>query len=566
MSEEALRKPVRILMLEDNPLDAELAIARLGKADLAPEVTLTHDRRSFEDALLANPPPSGYDLILAEYALPDFDGIAALALTREKLPYLPFIFISGRVGEEVAIDTLQRGATDYVLKHRLERLVPAVIRALHESEERATRLSAEAMFRQSELRFRQLIDSVPQMVWVADSHGSLLYSNQTWKDNVAEGVPRWCEPRLFHPHDYEIATAAWRRALDRIEPFTVEVRLLRRADQLYRWHLLRVTPLAAQPDTERQRDPGGAPEQSLGQSPDREFHWLGTATDIEDQKLNEEALRTAEKLAVTGRMAAAIAHEINNPLESLTNLLFLVRLESSANQRALTFLDMTENELERISSITKQTLQFYRDPSVPVEIDARAILEEVLRLFATRLKAKGITLTLEAPTGILFQAIKGEIRQVLINLVNNAIDAVQQKGSIAIEAARVERDGPPAVQILVHDNGSGIQPEQQGRLFQPFFSTKGVYGTGLGLWVSKGIVEKHGGTLRLGSSRSDSPDSSDGSAGPDGSDGLTLTDGAGKMDGVPSSETIWTGRTTASVILPLRATPALYPDATPDES
>ena len=574
MAEEALRRPVRILMLEDSPLDAELATARLQKADLAPEVTLAHDRRSFEDALLAHPPPSGYDLILAEYALPDFDGIAALALTREKLPYLPFIFISGRVGEEVVIDTLQRGATDYVLKHRLERLVPAVIRALRESQEHATRLSAEAMFRQSELRFRQLIDSVPQMVWVAASDGALLYSNQTWKDNVADGVPRWCEPALFHPSDYEIATAAWRRALERIEPFTVEVRLLHRADQLYRWHLLRVTPMAAQPGPESGDAAGNASGKPASQSPDEEVHWLGTATDIQDQKLNEEALRTAEKLAVTGRMAAAIAHEINNPLESLTNLLFLVRLESSANQRALTFLDMTENELERISSITKQTLQFYRDPSVPVEIDTRAILEEVLRLFATRLKAKGIALTLEAPDGILFQAIKGEIRQVLINLVNNAIDAVQQKGSIAIEAARVEREGQAAaVQILVHDNGSGIQPEQQGRLFQPFFSTKGAHGTGLGLWVSKGIVEKHGGTLRLGSSQGDGSGSPDGSDGADGSDGRDRSDGSGRADGTDwtdgsdgMSPTGRPGRTTAAVILPLHASPALHPDAPPDET
>ena len=127
---EETKKTVRILMLEDNDLDAELAVARLRKASLQPEVVLVHDRKGFEEAIASR----AYDLILADYALPDFNGIAALAMVREVLPHVPFIFISGRVGEEVAIDTLQRGATDYVLKHRLERLVPAVLRALKESQ------------------------------------------------------------------------------------------------------------------------------------------------------------------------------------------------------------------------------------------------------------------------------------------------------------------------------------------------------------------------------------------------------------------------------------------------
>ena len=506
MAEDSLKRPVRILMLEDNAVDAELAVARLRKANLAPEVVLAHDRQSFMQALLAR----AYDLILADYAVPGFDGVTALQLARENRPDTPFIFLSGPVGEEVAIDTLQRGAIDYVLKNRLERLAPAVIRALNEAEEHAIRIEAEAMFRQSELRFRHLIDAVSQMVWVATPDGALTYHNQAWSDCVADGTPRWCEPELFHPDDYPGCMAAWHTALEQIEPFSAEVRLLSRTEGKYRWHLLRVTPM--------QPDPEGSGTQQV--------QWLGTATDLQDQKLNEEALRVAEKLSVTGRLAASIAHEINNPLESLTNLLYLVRLESAGNQRAISFLDMTENELARISSITKQTLQFYRDPSVPVDIDARDILQEVLRLFATRFTSKGIATTLQAPQGLLFQAIQGEIRQVLINLVTNAIDAVQPKGSIAIEARRVERAGQPAVEILVQDDGSGILPDQRPHLFQPFFSTKGAHGTGLGLWVSRGIVEKHGGTLRLASS---------------------------SVDGA--------SQTTASVVLPIQPAAELKPEA-----
>ncbi len=531
MAEDSGRRSVHILMLEDSALDAELAIARLRKADFDPEVTLVQDRQSFEQAVEQSherssersagrssesrgPSQPPFQLILADYALPDFDGISALALARERLPTVPFIFISGRVGEEVAIDTLQRGATDYVLKHRLERLVPAVLRALKESDEHSTRMQAEANFRESEQRFHHVIDAVAQMIWISDNQGNLIYSNYAWREHTANSANNWCDPGLFEPDDYDACMKSWRVALERSEPFTIEVRLFRRSDSTYRWHLLRIAPLA--PDPDAGHDPYRAAQ---GSSP---LQWLGTATDLQDQKLNEEALRTAEKLSVTGRMAAAIAHEINNPLESLTNLLFLVRLESEGSPRALSFLDIADSELERISSITKQTLQFYRDPATPVDVDARQMLEEVLRLFSTRLTSKTIAISLDARPGLVFQAIKGEIRQVLINLVNNAIDAVGEHGSIDIEACEGEHQTQPAVEIGVHDNGSGITPDQAVRLFQPFFSTKGALGTGLGLWVSKGIVEKHGGTLRLGSSKSNGR-----------------------------------SRTTATIVLPLRAAPEL---------
>ena len=296
MAESATNRSVRILLLEDSPLDAELAIARLHKADLAPEVQVARNKAEFEAAI----GDGCYDLILADYALPDFDGVAALAHARENMPNCPFIFISGRVGEEVAIDTLQRGATDYVLKHRLERLVPAVIRALKEAEEHATRMEAEEKFRQSELRFRQVIDAVPEMIWVSTADGALTYRNQSWREYVPDGLLQWCRPELFHPEDYAACIGAWSEALDRREPLTIEARLQRRSDLSYRWHLVRVTPLAID-------DEAG-----------EEVQWLGTATDLQDQKLNEEALRTAEKLSVTGRMPAALAHEINHPLESLT--------------------------------------------------------------------------------------------------------------------------------------------------------------------------------------------------------------------------------------------------------
>ena len=484
MDDAGSSRAVNILMLEDSKLDAQLATMRLEKAGMNAAVTLAQDRAGFESALRSG----DWDLILADYALPDFDGMAALALAKKERAEVPVIFISGRVGEEVAIEALQRGATDYVLKSRLERLVPAVERALKEAGEHVSRLEAQAKYRESENRLKNVINAVPQMIWLAELSGELAYSNQAWQDNVGPGAVKWCDPELFHPDDQQSCRAAWERAQASGEAFTLEARMLRRADQTYRWHLVRMAPMEADPALDPDLRPRGEQQQ-----------WLGTATDVQDRKLNEEALRTAEKLSVTGRLAASIAHEINNPLESLINLLFLLRLETESNPRAASYLDMTDNELARISAITKQTLQFHRDPSTPVTIDARELLDEVVGLFAARFRAKSIDVDVAAQKGLCFEAILGEIRQVLINLIGNAIDAVDRHGWVHMTAIEDVCDGKPAVRVRVTDNGSGITAEQAEQLFQPFYSTKGAQGTGLGLWVSQGIVEKHGGELALGS-------------------------------------------------------------------
>ena len=487
MVETVEQTPVRTLLLEDSRLDAELVTARLEKAGLLLEVTRAYDRASFFEHLKARE----YDLILADYALPDFDGLSALAAVRELYPHLPFIFISGRLGEEVAIDTLQKGATDYVLKQRLERLVPAVRRALKEAEEHSSRMRVEQRFRESETRFRHVLDALPQMVWLATGGGLLSYTNKAWVANMPAKTKSWVDEAVVHPEDRPGCLVAWRRAVDHGEAFSCECRLFSALDHSWHWHLIRMVPLVG---TRTQEEESG--HAALGS-----VDWLGTATDLQEQKLNEEALRTAEKLAVTGRMMAGIAHEINNPLESVSNLIFLARIGSKGNAQVLEYLDMTESELARVAAITKQTLQFYRDPLTPIAVNARAILEEVVRLFASRFAAKQIRLNLEVDETIIFQAVKGEIRQVLINLVNNAIDAVPAGGLIEVIAQPLRERGREMVEIQVRDNGAGIAAAQAGRLFQPFFSTKGAHGTGLGLWVSKGIVEKHGGTIRLGSQR-----------------------------------------------------------------
>jgi PAS domain S-box-containing protein len=466
--------PLTVLLLEDSRLDADLTLAylRRGGYDLHARVA---DCQTAFIAALDQP----YDLILADYDVPGFNGLAALEMTRTRHPGVPFIFVSGVLGEEVAIETLHRGATDYVLKQRLERLVPAVRRALHEAEEHAQRLRAEATAREGEERFRKLTDALPQLVWTADGSGQVTYTNAAWRETMLPGVEHWCDARIIHPEDLDACRKAWGQAQETGEGYSQECRwLTQMRPGEYCWYLVRVLPFAAI---------------------DGQRCWLGTATDTHEEKKREAALRVAEKLAVAGRMAATIAHEINNPLESLTNLIFLLRREDSLSPDARQYLELAEGELQRVANITRQTLSFYREPSEQTTLQARELLEDLLRLFGPRLRSRQIRVEIHAEEGVRFAASRGEIRQVLVNLISNSIDAVPVGGLIRLSAQQVQSGRQTCAELRVEDNGCGIEPRHLTRIFEPFFSTKGIHGTGLGLWVSKSIVEKHGGSIRVDS-------------------------------------------------------------------
>jgi PAS domain S-box-containing protein len=469
-------RSIAVLLLEDSRLDADLTMSHLRRGGYTLEARLADCRDAFVAALNAQ-----YDLILADYDVPGFGGLAALEMTRSTHPGVPFIFVSGVLGEDVAVDTLHRGATDYVLKQRLERLVPAVRRALGEAQEHTQRIRAEALAREGEERFRKLTDALPQLVWTADRDGHLTYTNAAWRKTMLPGVESWCDPRIIHPEDIQACLDAWKRAQESGSAYSQECRwLTQTCPGEHSWYLLRVQPFAAT---------------------DGRLSWLGTATHTHEEKKREAALRTAEKLAVAGRMAATIAHEINNPLESLTNLVFLLRREPWLSTEARGYIEMAENELQRVSAITRQTLSFYRESGERISLHAADLLEDVARLFAPRLHGRNIHLEIDAPRDIRFGGDRGEIRQVLVNLASNAIDAVPPGGRIRLIARSVDADGRPMTELRVEDNGCGIDPAHLTRIFEPFFSTKGMHGTGLGLWVSKSIVEKCGGSIRVESQR-----------------------------------------------------------------
>jgi PAS domain S-box-containing protein len=225
------------------------------------------------------------------------------------------------------------------------------------------------------------------------------------------------------------------------------------------------------------------------------------ARDITQEKKTEQALRTAEKLASVGRMAATVAHEINNPLEAVINMVYLAKgCASRADVRE--YLNAIEEELNRVFHITKQTLGFYRESTAPTAIRMEPMLGPLLSLFSSRARNKGVEIRLEIRRDPEIHVVAGEIRQLIANLLRNSFDAVGSGGliRIRIDATRLNRQDPPGTRITVADSGSGIPASVRSKLFEPFFTTKKDVGTGLGLWVCANIVKRHHGSIRVKSS------------------------------------------------------------------
>lgn len=222
-------------------------------------------------------------------------------------------------------------------------------------------------------------------------------------------------------------------------------------------------------------------------------------SDMTDRKLAEYALRTTEKIAATGRLANAIAHEINNPLESLTNLLYLAQA-SSRPEIIHGYLASAGEELVRISRITRQTLSFHRDTQVPVAIDVGRLLSDVVALFEKTAASRRTRVVLESQPTLTLYGYPGQLGQVFGNLVRNAIEAAKPETGICIRVRPFHRAGREGARVTIHDHGGGIPKDVQKMMFDPFFTTKELRGSGLGLWVSRNLVLKHKGSIRFRSS------------------------------------------------------------------
>jgi two-component system cell cycle sensor histidine kinase/response regulator CckA len=484
--------PLSILQLEDNTLDAELASTLLDRSGLLLEMHRVETREDFSCALDTR----RFDLILADFHLPQFNGLEALALARDKAPEVPFIFVSGMLGEEVAIDSLKTGATDYVLKMRMERLVPAVNRALAESRERAARRRFEAALAETENRFRKMADSAPVMIWTAGKDQAWDYCNKPWRDFTGLTLQQscgsgWIAP--IHSEDSFRVVEAWRGAFAEHRDFTMEFRLLRR-DGEYRWVASRAVP---------RFDEGGG---FAG--------FVGSYTDITDFKVTEERLRHTAKLESLGVLAGGIAHDFNNLLTGIMGNASLALEDLPAGSRVTPLVENILQASETAAGLTRQMLAYSgKGRFVVQEVDLSEEVRAILPLIdasVPRLVELKLELDADLP---MVDADPVQIQQLAMNLVINAAEAIGSgSGSVLVSTGSCDLNvaatasllsGFPAepgayVWLAVKDDGQGMDAATQARIFDPFFTTK-FTGRGLGLAAVSGIVRGHKAGLALDS-------------------------------------------------------------------
>jgi PAS domain S-box-containing protein len=232
--------------------------------------------------------------------------------------------------------------------------------------------------------------------------------------------------------------------------------------------------------------------------------FLSMVQDITERKQTEQALIRSEKLASVGRMAATIAHEINNPLEAVTNSLFLAKTAHGLPDSARQYLETADDELKRVAHIARQSLGFYRESNAPALTSITAVLDSAVDLLTSKIKAKHAVVEKEWRGEMRVTAVAGELRQVFANLLSNSLDAIDDQGVIKfrVSANSAVKNGDHCVRVTIADNGKGISEALRSHIFEPFFTTKGTVGTGLGLWISKQIIDKHAGIIRAHSSTS----------------------------------------------------------------
>ncbi len=471
--------PLRVLIIEDYEEDALLLQRYLTRAGYVLQARRVQTAPELLDALQ---PPAAWDLVIADYTLPSFGARDALKLIQESGADLPFIIVSGTIDEVSAVSAMRAGAHDYVLKGHLERLLPAIERELADAKRRRDRLQTELELRLAQQRFSATFNQAAVGMAHTAPDGHFLLINQRLADMLGAPVEKLLALKLedfLLPSERELDANLFSELLTGMRSgYRVERTLMSHNGSTF----------PAQLTASLLRHDGDQPSV------------LWVVEDISARKTAEREtadlmtrLINSERLAAAGRMANTLAHEINNPLEALTNIFYLLGTHEGMPPQSQELIAIASREIERVGHITRSTLSFYR--KVPGRtIDMHTLLNEVVQLFQSRAAQHQVELSLRATDELREVRYDPALRQVFANLVGNALESMEGRGGTL--RVRAHRQGDLAV-VMVADTGHGIEPANLRSIFEPFFTTKGERGTGLGLWVTRGIVEEQGGTLRL---------------------------------------------------------------------
>ncbi len=477
---------VNILMVDDQP--AKLLSYEVILADLGENLIKATSASEALNILLK----TDIAVVLMDVSMPDLDGFELADVIRQhpRFQKTAIIFISGvHLTDSDKIQGYRTGAVDYISVP----VIPEVLRAkigifveLHrktrmlellnnELERRVADRTEELKRSEEQFRTRaELLDLASEAIMVRDLNGAI----QFWNAG-AEHLYGWRRQEVLGKDIHTLL-----RTIFPTSPEAAEAALSENRN--WQGNLLQRTKDGSEIIV--------ACRKTMNHEGDAV---LEVIRDITAQSQAEEALRETEKLAAMGRVAGIIAHEINNPLAAITNLFFLLRNHPSLDDDARNIAVLAEEELQRVSHITRQTLSFYRESKTPIAVHLTELLDDVVGLQERGLQTSHITVQRRYSTAGLVHGFPVELRQIFLNLIGNAIQAMPSGGTLRL-VVREETDWATmrrGISVSIIDTGIGVQPKDAKKLFEPFFSTKSTKGTGLGLWISKGIAQKYDGNI-----------------------------------------------------------------------
>ncbi len=481
-------KPLRVLVVEDSPDDAELMLRELHRAGYDVTAQRVQTPGAMRAALAGGP----WDVILSDHSLPQFSAPAALRVLKESDLDIPFILVSGSIGEEAAVAAMQTGARDYIVKGNFARLAPAVERELGEATVRLEHRRAEVALRTSERRLAE----AEQLAQLGNWEWHIPTNSMTWSDGLYQvlGVPRSGFPGTFeaflalvHPDDRVLVQQTVERAKRTPQHFSFEHRVVR-PDGVVRHMHARGTILC---------DEMGMPSRAVG-----------TAQDITERRSLEDQFRQAQKMEAVGRLAGGVAHDFNNLLTVITSYAEFLLDDLAPEDPRRRDVEEIRNAGGSAAGLTRQLLAFSRQQVIqPQVLDLNDVVTNGEKLVKRVVGEDIEVVTAPGPELGGVKADPGQLEQVIMNLAVNARDAMPRGGKLTLETANVELDevyvqGHPLakpgqyVMLGVSDTGVGMDEQTQARVFEPFFTTKEA-GTGLGLATVYGIVKQSGGLIRV---------------------------------------------------------------------
>jgi PAS domain S-box-containing protein len=482
MPNNGINKGLRVLILEDVPTDAELVENELRSGGFEFVSTRVADQDSFREGLHRFSP----GIILADYSLPGFDGASALAIAREEAPQVPFIFVTGAVGEDRAVDLLKSGATDFVLKDRLSRLPLCVKRALEEVKEKRRRERAE----EECARLAVAVEQASESIIMAGLKGTIQYVNRSFE--ALNGCRR-----------EEVLGKTYFDFLPD-EPRGREIR--ETIDQGKHWHGRLV----------RKRKGGGTSELDVAISTVRDhsgkiLSYLITERDVTREARLEQHMRKAQKMEALGTLAGGIAHDFNNMLATIVINTEMALLDLEEKSPARTSLPLVLKAASQGRELVKQIIAFSRQKEMELKpVKVSPILKENLSFLRSSLPTSIEIREDIVPGSDVILADPSNLHQIVLNLCTNAAHAMREQGGVlevklnpvevdsAMAANHPDLKPGPYLRLTVSDTGHGMSPQVMERIFDPFFTTKKPgEGSGMGMAVVHGIVQKYGGAITV---------------------------------------------------------------------